>query len=62
VNIPDEAVEAVANIYAESDDTGSLETARAAVEAAAPYLIKEAYGQGWDDCRKSIMSKSWWAV
>jgi hypothetical protein len=38
MTITDEAVEAVADIYAESEDTGSLETARAALEAAAPRM------------------------
>lgn len=38
VIITDEAIEAVAELYAESEDTGSLETAKEALQAAALHL------------------------
>lgn len=36
--ITDEAIEAVAELYAEAEDTGSLDTAKKALEAAALHV------------------------
>ena len=34
--------------------------ARAALEAAAAYMLESAYEQGWEDGREGTRSEVWW--
>jgi hypothetical protein len=47
MTIPDEAVEAALEVFWEKEDLTYMEAMRAALEAAAPYLLIAAWDEGY---------------
>jgi hypothetical protein len=60
VNIPDEAVEAAHKAWrAQAGTEGTIfeYNLRAALEAAAPYLMEQAWNEGYDYCNGDGVSE-----